>query len=80
MQPLACPEAASQGLRASRLTTTPNGAILVGTPPGSAANPLSSGGERATSEQSTKDDQKAKGSFWDRFRVAQVDQRKSFER
>ena len=58
-------------------TTTPNGAILVGTPPGSAANPLSSGGERATGEQSTKDDQKAKGSFWDRFRVAQVDQRKA---
>src|SRR6266853_796171 len=57
-------------------TTTPNGAILVGTP-GSAANPLSSSEERAGNDSVAKDgssDPKASRSFWDRFRVAQVDQ------
>src|SRR6267142_2190558 len=68
-------------------TTTPNGAILVGTPPGSAASPLSSGEEsaspKATGEDSgAKDgssdkDRKASRSFWDRFRLAQVDQGKN---
>src|SRR6266403_570119 len=59
-------------------TTTPNGAILVGAP-GSAAAPLSSSEARASSQASGEDssrdkDQKASRSFWDRFRLAQVDQ------
>src|SRR5258705_2523535 len=38
---------------------------------------LSSGEARATGEASNKDDQKAKGPFWDRFRLAQMDQGKA---
>src|SRR6266480_1149285 len=47
--------------------------LAAGAPAGTAA-PLPSGAERAKGDDSTNNDQKAKGSFWDRFRVAQVDQ------
>src|SRR6266853_1242703 len=62
-------------------TTTPNGAILVGAPSGSAVNPLSSGEERAAGEDSSRENQSQDGaqkkSFWNRFLVAQVDQGKA---
>src|SRR6266404_2319165 len=47
--------------------------LAAGAPAGTAA-PLPSGAERAKGDDSTNSDQKAKGSFWDRFRLAQVDQ------
>src|SRR6266480_1847160 len=50
--------------------------LAAGAAVGTAA-PLPSGAERAKGDDSTNNDQKAKGSFWDRFRVAQVDQGKA---
>ena len=47
--------------------------LAAGSAVGTAA-PLPSGAERAKGDDSTNSDQKAKGSFWGRFRVAQVDQ------
>jgi iron complex outermembrane receptor protein len=73
MHPLAALKMLLQGSGLT-ITTTPNGAILVGAP-GSAAT--SSGGERAaplaTGEDSSAQQENARGSFWDRFRLAQVD-------
>jgi iron complex outermembrane receptor protein len=60
-------------------TTTPNGAVLIGVPAGSAFKPLSSEeGAKPTAAGSSTDapsnnDQKAGRSFWGRFRVAQAD-------
>src|SRR6266480_1220627 len=50
--------------------------LAAGAAVGTAA-PLPSGAERAKGDDSTNNDPKAKGSFWDRFRVAQVDQGKT---
>src|SRR5256885_9529287 len=58
------------------VTIVPVAAGALGAPAGTAA-PLPSGAERAKGDDSTNNDQKAKGSFWDRFRVAQVDQGKA---
>jgi iron complex outermembrane receptor protein len=85
MEPLA---ALKLLLRDSALTftTTAQGAVLVGKPPSGGITPLSSGEEKvlpnATGEDlstgaSSNKDQKVPRSFWERFRLAQVDQRKA---